>query len=518
MSPPALPEPRLAHLGPALLAAATFALHAACWGRYGLFRDELYFLVCGRRLAAGYVDQPPGIALLARLAGRLFGTWVPGLRLPAWLATAATVYLAGRLAARLARGAGAGDGAGAAATLASTAAFACLLLRGTGHLLTMNAFEPLLVLAAVLVLLRLSQGDDPRLWIAAGGLAGLAVLFKYSSASIGLALLAGLLVTPARRALRTPWALAGAAAGALVVLPNLAWQASHGFPFLELVRNGQLYKNAPLSPLGLLGGIVLEANPPTLPLWLGGLLWLLLAPGARAGRFIGLAALLHLAMIFLGGGKPYYAAPLLPLLLAGGAAAFVVLARARAAAAAYGAVLAAAGLALAPMAVPILPAAATVAFQRAVGLQPAPMERLEQSALPQVFADQHGWRELVAEVAAAYQALPPTEQARLVIFARNYGVASALEVLGPEVGLPRGLAISGHNQFWIWGVPPGRGDPVMMVSGEREDCGAFRERVLAAKLPRTPYAMPYENGHWLWICRGALQPMARMPEEARHFE
>lgn len=517
MTPPELPEPRLARLGPALLATATFALHAACWGRYGIFRDELYFLVCGRRLAAGYVDQPPGIALLARLADLLFGIWVPGLRLPAWLATAATVYLAGRLAARLARGAGGGEGA--AATLASTAAFACLLLRATGHLLTMNAFEPLLVLALVLVLLRLAQGEDPRLWVAAGGLAGLAVLFKYSSASIGLALLLGLLATPARRALRSRWALLGGAVGALVVLPNLAWQAAHGFPFLELVRNGQLYKNEPLSPLGLLGGMALEASPPTLPLWLGGLLWLLLARGARAGRFIGLAALLHLATIFVGHGKPYYAAPLLPLLLAGGAAAFATLVRARAAAAAYGAALAAAGLALAPVALPLLPAPRLVAYLRLVGLQPAPMERLEQGPLPQVLADQHGWRELVAGVAAAYRALPPEERARAVVFGKNYGVASAVEVLGPELGLPGGLAVSGHNQFWLWGLPAGRGDPVIMVSGEREDCGgAFRQQVLAARLPPDPYAMPYESGHWLWVCRGARTPMTRIPEAARHFE
>src|SRR5512142_1947354 len=104
-------EPRLARLGPALAALATFALHAACWGRYGLFRDELYFMVCGERLSAGYVDQPPGIAFVAGAAHRLFGTWVPGIRLFAWLATAATVYLAGRLAARLL------NGSGAAATL-----------------------------------------------------------------------------------------------------------------------------------------------------------------------------------------------------------------------------------------------------------------------------------------------------------------------------------------------------------------------------------------------------------------
>jgi len=85
-----VPE-RRAVPGPILLAVAAFALHAACWDRYGIFRDELYFVVCGDRLAWGYVDQPPGIAAVAALAHALFGTWVPGLRLLAWLASAVSV-------------------------------------------------------------------------------------------------------------------------------------------------------------------------------------------------------------------------------------------------------------------------------------------------------------------------------------------------------------------------------------------------------------------------------------------
>jgi 4-amino-4-deoxy-L-arabinose transferase-like glycosyltransferase len=510
--PSPVPEARLARLGPALAALATFALHAACWGRYGIFRDELYYLVCGERLAAGYVDQPPGIALVARLASALFGTWVPGLRLFAWLATSLTVYLAGRLAARL-------TGSAAAATIASVATFSCLLLRGTSAFLSMNAFEPLLVLAVVLVLLRLSRGEDPRLWIAAGGLAGLAVLFKYSSAVISVALLAGMALTPARRALRTRWAVAGAAFGLLVVLPNLAWQASHGFPFLELVRNQLLYKNAPSTPLAFLGGLLFDANPGNAPLWLGGLAWLLLAGRARDARFAGVGALAYLVALTFGHAKPYYATPVLPVLLAAGGAAFAAILPSRGVQRVACGVLAASALALSPIAVPILPEQALIAYQGALGLRNTAMERQRQSVLPQVFADQHGWRELVAGVARAYASLPPEERARAVVFGKNYGVASAVEILGPELGLPRGLAVSGHNQFWLWGLPPGRGDPAIVVSDAEEDCGGlYRERRLAEQLPSTPYVMPKEDAHALWICRGARQPPRALPPAMRHFE
>jgi hypothetical protein len=515
-APAGAPEPRLARLGPALAALATFAFHAACWGRYGLFRDELYYLVCGQRLSTGYVDQPPGIALVSRLAGALFGTWVPGIRLFAWLATAATVYLAGRLAARLLGG---DARSGAAATIAAIATFACLVLRGTSAFLSMNAFEPLLTVALILVLVRIARGDDPRLWIAAAGLAGLAVLFKYTAASTVIALLIGFLATPARRALWSRWALLGAAFGILLVLPNFLWQASHGFPFLELVRNGVQYKNVAVTPLQFLGGLAFEANPGNAPIWLGGLAWLLLAPRARAARFAGVGLLLHLLALVVGHGKVYYAAPILPALLAAGGAAFAALVPFRRVQLAWCGILAASALAFAPLAVPILPEEAFIAYQRALGMGPGQLERTAQSVLPQLYADQHGWHELVEGVAQVYRSLPPEEQGRAAVFGRNYGVASAVELLGPEHGMPRGLAFSGHNQFWYWGLPPGRGDPVILVGAPDEDCGGlYREWKVALQLPRTRYVMPYEDAHTIWICRGARGPLGGIPPMLRHFE
>jgi hypothetical protein len=510
LPPPAAPDPAVtATRGPLAFAGATLLLHAACGGRLGIFRDELYFLECGRRLSAGYVDQPPGVAVVARLASALFGTWVPGLRLLPWLAVSGTVYLTGRLAARLGGGA-------AGATVASAAAFACLLLHGTGHLLTMNAFDPLLVTALALVLVRLADGEAPRLWVAAGGLAGLAVLFKYTSAPIALALLGGVAATSARRTLWTRWAAAGAAVGLAAVLPNLVWQAGHGFPFLELVRNGVRYKNVPITPPQFLGGLVLEANPLVAPVWLAGLAGLL---AGRRARFAGLGALAYLLLLAFGQGKVYYATPVLPLLLAGGGAALAPAlatpARLRAAATA----LALAGLVLAPMAIPLLPAESLVRYQAAIGVRPRAMERTRASALPQVFADQLGWPELAAGVARVYRALPPEEQARAAVYGSNYGVASAVNVLGPALGLPTGIGVSGHNQYWLWGLPPGRGDPLLVVSGADEDCGGlFRERALAARLPPVPFARPEDDAHWIWICRGARRPLTSLPEEVRHLQ
>src|SRR5215469_2735318 len=55
------------------LTGAVLLLHVLLSGRYGYFRDELYFLDCGRNLAWGYVDMAPMIAFVARLALALGG-------------------------------------------------------------------------------------------------------------------------------------------------------------------------------------------------------------------------------------------------------------------------------------------------------------------------------------------------------------------------------------------------------------------------------------------------------------
>src|SRR5258708_21739870 len=47
------------------LTLLTFILHLAFYKGYGFFRHELYFIACGNHLDCGYVDQPPGVAVIA---------------------------------------------------------------------------------------------------------------------------------------------------------------------------------------------------------------------------------------------------------------------------------------------------------------------------------------------------------------------------------------------------------------------------------------------------------------------
>jgi hypothetical protein len=502
------PGSRILRLGPAVAAAGTFLLHAIAWDRYGVFRDELYFIACGQRLGLGYVDQPPGIAVVAGLAHAMFGNWVPGLRLFAWIAASGVVYLTGRLAVRM-------GGGSFAAVLASLAALASPLLRGLGHLLGMNVFEAVLLLGVMHLLVTLVQGANPRRWPVAALLAAAAVLMKYSAAMLSVALVAGLLLTPSRVALRTRWALVAAALAVALVLPNLAWQASHGFPFLELVRNGQLHKNAPFSLAGFLGGLLLDGGPVNALLWVGGMGWLLLAGAARPYRFLGLGAAIYLALLVATRGKGYYFGTALPPLLAAGAVAIESRLRAPTARAVAASAVAL-QVVLAPLAIPILSEEAFVRYQAALGVKPGAMERDRQGALPQVFADMHGWQALADAVGRAADGLSDAERRTAVVYGSNYGVAAAVDVLG-EGRLPP--AISGHNHYHLWGVPPGRGDPVIVVGQEEEDCGnSFREKVLVERLPSDRWVRPAEDAHTIWICRGATRSVTELWPRLRHYQ
>ncbi len=70
------------------VAAVVAIVHLAVAPQYGIFRNELYFIVCGRHPAFGYVDQPPLVPLLAALTQICRrNLWL--LRIPAVLAAIA---------------------------------------------------------------------------------------------------------------------------------------------------------------------------------------------------------------------------------------------------------------------------------------------------------------------------------------------------------------------------------------------------------------------------------------------
>jgi 4-amino-4-deoxy-L-arabinose transferase-like glycosyltransferase len=494
---------------PLAAAAITFLIHLCANPHYGYFRDELYFIICGRHPALGYVDQPPIVPLLAA-GSQLFGHSLTLLRAVPALFAAASVYVTCVLAREL------GGGRFAQIFAALTCA-ACPVLCSFGMKLGTDTVGLWLWPIIALHLFRLSRGADRRNWLIVGAALGASLLAKYSALYFAAALLPALLLTDARRILATRWFAAGAALAIAMVLPNFAWQAVHGFPMLELLRNGQRDKNIILSPGAYLFAEILITNPILALAWLSGLAWLL---WHSQTRFLGYAFLLLIAAMIASHAKHYYPADAYPVLFAAGGVALERATRARAwlRPIAYVAA-AAAALILIPYVLPILPIPIFIRYHQAIAprlhLESARTEHAPPSLLPQDWADMHGWPELAAAVARVYRSLPPDEQARAAIVARNYGEAAAIDFFGERDQLPP--VLSGHNQYFLWGTHGRDGSVVIDVNG---DCGArdhlFRASVRAEQLT-SPLVMPWEDELPIMICRGIATPLNRLWPQKKFY-
>ena len=232
---------------------------------YGYFRDELYYLACGRHLAWGYVDQPPLIALVAWLLQHTIGQSMFAIRLAAALAGAGEVLLAASIAREL-------GGRKVAQMLAALPVLAAPGILGAQDFFSMNAFEPLFWLGCAWMVIRIVNTGDQKLWIWFGVLAGLGLENKHSMLIFGAGIVVGLILTPKRRLFASPWIWIGAGIAFLIFLPNLLWNIQHHFPFLEVQsnirRNG---RDTHLSPFSFFLEEFLDMHPLALPIWLAGL-------------------------------------------------------------------------------------------------------------------------------------------------------------------------------------------------------------------------------------------------------
>ncbi len=124
----------------------------------------------------------------------------------------------------------------------------------------------------------------------------------------------------------------------------------------------------------------------------------------------------------------------------------------------------------------------------------------ERAALPQWYADQFGWNEIVEETAVAWNEIPPSERADCAIFAQDYGAAGAIGLLGRHYGLPP--ALSGHQTFFLWGPRGYSGDCLIVLDDRRVRLEQLFDSVrYVGESPDNPYAL--ERRLPVWICRSA---------------
>jgi hypothetical protein len=504
---------------PLALAAIAVLLHASTAWRYGYFRDELYFIACSKHLAWGYVDQPPMVAVAAWLAAP-FGYDLIALRVLPVLAAACTVYLAVRLAREL-------GGATYAQLLTGVATLlfpAYLLL---GNTLTTSSFEPLfwtLAFYCAIRIVRARGAGTGRWWVTLGIVIALGAYAKYSMLLAVVGIVIGLLATPQRRVLRSPYPLLAAAIAAVLLAPNIAWQWSHGWPFFEVLRgdaahrpafqNGLALEYRSLASNALAFSLeqLLYTNPLAVPVWLAGAIAPFRLPAMRDLRWITVAYAFVFAVAIVFGAKGYYIVGAYATLLAIGAVAiegFTASVRA-----AILGVLAAVGVLALPLSLPILSVEGLIDYTKVLGLtgrNGTPPRLIEP-----VFAEQFGWQRLARDVARVYFSLPPSVRAQTAIYADTYGDAGALDFFGPQYGLPP--VISSQNNYFLWGTRGYEGTTLVAIGATRIDIlRRFYRIVVLAGTSTEPYKWVVEGPAPIYLCRDPIAPLALIWPDLRWY-
>jgi 4-amino-4-deoxy-L-arabinose transferase-like glycosyltransferase len=483
-----------------LIAGTVLAVLVLISSRYGFHRDELYFVLAGRHPDWGYVDQPPFTPVLSAIETALFGLTATAVRLGPAIAASIGVLLTAAIASQF--------GGTRSAQVLAALVIAVSGWLGAGHLDETATFDIFFwtVLLWLLVPL-LAPGDAQATglgrWIALGAVMGIALENKTLAISLAATIGASLILLRRWDVLRQrgPWL--AAAIAILLWLPNLLWQAEHGFPQIAMAQaiaadQGPGVEGRLKSVVELLA----LAGPFTFPVAIAGVIWLLRSADARPWRPLGFAVLLQLGLMIVLNGKSYYSAGYLPLAFAAGAVPLDAwLRRGRIA---LRRTVFAVGAALSAIAVAL------------ILLPTVPVDALHATPIPGIYQEsvaQVGWPELAAQVEAVVGTLPPAARAKAAILTANYGQYSALTLLGS--GLP--AVYSGHNSTWDWGQPPDGAGPVVLVDFGPSATDVFADCSIAATIDNG-YDLPtQEQGHTIWVCSGPRESWSTLWPSMRHI-
>jgi 4-amino-4-deoxy-L-arabinose transferase-like glycosyltransferase len=493
------------------LALLIVFIHFLTNGGYGYFRDELYYMACGEHLAWGYVDQPPFMPLVAFLTRHLLGESLFALRFFPAICGGLIVLLTGLVAREL-------GGGGYAQGLAAVAVMVAPVYLAIDNFFSMNCFDQVFWALAGYIVIRILKQGDPKLWLLFGLVAGIGLMNKYSMGFLGLGIVVGLVLTPARRHLRSKWLWLGGAIAFIIFLPHILWEIHYGFPSLEFIHNATVMKNLPQTPFQFMAGSALGIHFLNLPIWLAGLAFFFLARAGKPFRLFGWVFVSILALFLLTQAKPYYLAPAYLFLLAGGAVAieaFVLKRNWNWLKPASLVLLLAGGAATAPYVLPVLPPESFLKYQNFIGFKAPSEEKGKQGKLPQQYADMFGWENMAAIVARVYNTLSPEEKQKCVIGASNYGEAGAIDFFSKKYGLPH--AISSHNNYWIWGPGEKPGEIAIIVGGNPEDYLRIYYDVQQAATVICEYARPFETNLPVYLCRRPKVTLQQVWPRIKHF-
>jgi len=404
------------------IALAKFLFHVYFNNRYGYFRDEFDYIACGNHLAWGYVDQPPLIPFLIHICRAVLGDSLRSIRFIPALASSLLVVQTALIAREF-------GGRRFALLLSAITVVVAPQYLSNGGMLTTNCLEPNLWMGCAYFAILAIKRNDPRYWLWFGVIAGIGLEEKYTIALFGFGIVVGLLLTKQRRLLLDKWLWLGGIAAFLIFLPNLLWNVHYHWPFLQLMHNIRADgRDVVLGPGQYFVQQTILVHPLTAPIWIAGLIALFFSARLKPYRFLAWSYVVCYAVLFVLHGKNYYLAPVYPMLLAAGAVVIDFAFDRRSTAwlkPAIAIVLLASGAHLAPVTVPILSPDHFIAYAKTLPFKLPVMEHEhERAPLPQWYADQFGWQEIVDETALAWNQIPLAERADCAIYAQDYAAAT----------------------------------------------------------------------------------------------
>ena len=430
-----------------LFALVKLMVHLLTASNYGFQRDAYLYMAQARHLDWGYFSTPPLVAFVTRLHTMLWGDSLLAVRLLPALIGITSLFMAGWLIKQL-------KGGVMAQVIGLTAIFLSPAFLRTASLLQPVVFNHLFWLLSAVVVFQLIRSQEPRklLWLIP--VLGLGWLAKYSIIFYALALLGALLISPHRKLLWSrylPWTLAG---GLLLILPNLLWQHAHNWPVIS--HMGEL-ADTQLGNMQLKDFLMAQLfmHLPALPVWIGGLIWLIFNKKHRQFRVFAWAFALTLLLIILLRGKFYYTiAAYTMLMVFGGIAWEQWTVRPRRWIAWLVLVLVISnGIYALPLSLPIYRPDRLVEYgekQAKLGLGVMFMwEDGEIHELPQDFADMVGWDELGQKVWIFFEALPDSVKATTLVYGEFYGCAGAMDYYRPDKNYPEVFSFNDAYMEWI---------------------------------------------------------------------
>ncbi|MCE1255049.1 MAG: glycosyltransferase family 39 protein [Anaerolineae bacterium] len=467
---------------------AKILLHFSVLSGYGYHRDELATLEDALHLDWGFVAYPPLVPVVARLGLELFGLNNMGFRIFSTLVIALAAILAARLTAEM------GGKRPAQILTLIAVAFAPINMTQSSVFLYVS-FDYFWWVCLAYFLIRLINTDNPRYWLGIGAVIALGMLTKYTMAFWVLALVAGILIS--RRAwLRSPWLWGAALLSFLIFSPNLLWQINHQWISLDFLSSIHARDIRIGRTSGFLSGQLIDNNLSLMiPLWIIGLVQLLTSPRFKPYRIFAWMFMITTLAFIISQARSYYLAPAYPALLAAGAVWFEAWLSARS-----NRIKQILKWSLAPLlAVNILVIAA---ITMPLGPVNGPFWQLS-SKVHDLFVEEIGWPEMVQTTARIYRELPPQQQVKTGIFAGNYGEAGAINIYGPQYGLPR--VISTTNSFWLYGYGSQPPEDLIILGLNSQLVNPLFERCELLAANNNPYGVKNEESVYhtdIFLCHG----------------